>query len=232
MIVRSAGREQVTEMRLRSPLPTQLLELSDSGTTEAMTTLSHTSHRDCPSSDGNARVISEPSEAKRVELTEALTSLWRLTEQARNIAEPDGDVPPLLFMHCPEDYFVAFDVSPFINIPNRDVVGYFIQRLVAGHSRLPATVTLMTMAYLRKADVDGRPMGEREECLMLHMETPEGHYADLTSRVERREGAGPVFSEPVIAVRSGDQHLGGALVDFYRLVRERAIEEGASRTKQ
>lgn len=219
-------------MRLRSALPTQLLELSDSGTTEAMTTLNHSLHRDCPSSEGNARVISEPSEAKREELTEALTSLWRLTEQARNIAESDGDAPPLLFMYCPGDSFVAFDVSPFINIPNRDAVGYFIRRLVAGHNPLPATVTLMTMAYLRKADADGRPMGEREECLMLHMETPEGHYADLTSRVERREGAGPVFSEPVISVRSGDQQLGGALVDFYRLVRDRAVEEGASRTKQ
>jgi len=197
-----------------------------------MTTLNDIPHRDYPSSGGNACVVSEPSEAKREELTEALTSLWRLTEQARNIAEPDGDAPPLLFMHCPEDYFVAFDVSPFINIPNRDVVGYFIRRLVAGHSRLPATVTLMTMAYLRKADADGRPMGEREECLMLHMETPEGHYADLTSRVERREDAGPVFSEPVIAVWGGDQQPGGALVDFYRLVRDRAVEEGESKTKQ
>lgn len=197
-----------------------------------MTTLNAPSNRACPSHEGHACVVSEPSDAKRKELTEALNSLWSLTVQAREIAEPDGDVPPLLFLHCPGDSLVALDVSPFINIPNRVVVGHFIRRLVAGQSRLPATVTLMTMAYLRKADAGGRPVGEREECLMLHMETPEGHYADLTSRVERRGGAGPVFSEPTVAVRGGDQQPGGALVDFYRLVRDRAVEEGASRTKQ
>lgn len=63
-------------------------------------------------------------------------------QQAREIAEPEGDVPPLLFLSCPGDSLGAIDVSPFINMPNREVVGYFIRRLVAGHYRLPATKLL------------------------------------------------------------------------------------------
>ncbi len=219
-------------MTRRTTAASSIFETDDLRYNVSMTTLNAPSNRANPLHEGQACVVSEPSDAKRKELTDALTSLWSLTQQAREIAEPEGDVPPLLFLSCPGDSLGAIDVSPFINMPNREVVGHFIRRLVAGHYRLPATVTLMTMAYLRKADAEGRPVGEREECLVLHMETPDGHYADLTSRVLRREGAGPVFSDPVIAIRDGDQQPGGALVDFYRLVRDQAVEEGASRTKQ
>lgn len=174
----------------------------------------------------------EPTDAKRAELTAALSSLWEATKQTRNIPTPEGDPIPLLVVDGFGQPLIAYNVSSIIQLPDRGEVGMLIQEIVANHEPLPLTATLMTMAYMRKAAGDGSPMGEREECLLMHMETADGYCADLLSRVERSDKEGPIFGEPEISVRGSSFQAVGALANFYGLAGRSAAREGAGKTKQ
>lgn len=87
----------------------------------------------------------------RARLCEDLMRTWEMTAGMRKIADPDGDVPPLLFLQQSDGEVIACDISSFIEHPDRMLVGAMIKRLVADHLSLPASVTLMTMAYRRSA---------------------------------------------------------------------------------
>lgn len=174
----------------------------------------------------------EPTDAKRAELTAALSALWEATKETRNISSPEGDPIPLLFAASKGQPLMAYNVSTIIGLSDRGVMGMLIQEMVANHEPLPATATLMAMAYMRKAAVDGGPIGEREECLMMHMETADGYCADLVSCVERRENGGPIFGEPEISVRGSGFQATGALANFYGLAGRAAAREGVGKTKQ
>lgn len=181
---------------------------------------------------GGLHEYRKPTDKERARLTTMLEQIWRATDSLRSQLDgPEDDPPPLLFLEKGGQEMEAVDLGPIINHPDRGMVAFAIQGLVAQVEPLPLSVTLSHMIYMRQVSEQGN-VGERVEFYMMRAETIEGHGAMLTSAVKRSAGTNPAFAEPEIIVFDGQSKGGGVLADFYRGAFDRVMRESAGETKQ